>query len=109
MEAESLRKVKWIDQELKKPLVEIKEIPNENIGRKVSEAKDCLLVNKNQPQHRRSSSNGVSTPDKVYSMLDVTVKVLHWNVNWLEEQKKLTVSVFFDFVFLPKDLQFPVW
>ncbi len=85
-----LKKVKWADSdEHRKPLVQIKLIPNENNGRKASEARDVVVGQaKKREEILAAISKQQKEEGKVYTMNDVKGKVLIWNVQWLEEQKK---------------------
>ena len=117
--AEPLRKkqkrISWADEKLNKPLVEIREIPKENIGRSAKQASNISelmhMPNPNVTPEAKNTTQNVRQPlqrhnfnvakpveiakeGKCFGMNDVMFRMLNWNVAWLEEQKKITVSIF---------------
>jgi len=81
------KRVAWRDQNGFQCLVEMKMIPNENIGKK------CNSEN-NKDSHvkvqQTSECVGPKAIKKDVLMDDIFGSILNWNTAWLEEQKKMS-------------------
>jgi len=79
------KKVSWLDHNGFHSLVEVKEIPNENIGKK------CNSMNNkdNYVKVQQNSQCVTKSIKKDVLMDDIFVSILNWNTAWLEEQKKM--------------------
>ena len=81
-----LRKnVSWLDQNGFHCLVDVKEIPSNNMGKKCNNKNNKDTYVKIQ----QDSQNGPKVARKEVLMDDIFVSILNWNTLWLEEQKKM--------------------
>merc|ERR1719153_917131 len=81
-----LRKsVSWLDQNGFHCLVEVKEVPSNNMGKKCNDKNNKDTYVKIQQE----SQSGPKVAKKEVLMDDIFVSILNWNTLWLEEQKKM--------------------
>ena len=79
----SKRSIRWRDADGFNPLVSVKYIPSENIGKRVT-----TNNNKDESLKKIKQKINVNNEENMISKEDILRTILHWNPSWLEEQKQ---------------------